>query len=375
MRTVIFCLLLVGLSPLGQAQEGSRPASMPTSNPYSRGWDMPQLTKPELLQEAPPEEAQPPARNRLVRASLFTGIVGGLLVEGSWVIGATMSPQSTDIDDPNPQTPTGAIFAGGIIGGTGKTLLSSSLVMLTIARYQKTKKVRTLYAATGLVAVHTVSRLMLSAAYGFSSFGPQADFHPAKAYGFSNLIGFTSSLAVDLALLGGSIQQTLKQRKPSRELAQEPPPMKVIAPIKSLDMSGEFVIRFHDRRVGSAPKNETLLIHSDGSIELRERSEVVSNPGAEVVKNPGKITKATLSESELASIRFAFSSEAFFGLEDSYRGEMEDVPSMTFSVQTPTQKKSISVSGVLFQDLPPALQTAVVYTQKIAQDRLQEANR
>jgi hypothetical protein len=153
-------------------------------------------------------------------------------------------------------------------------------------------------------------------------------------------------------------------------------PAAVIAPVKSIDMSGEFVIRFDDRQVLPDPTDDSLIIRSDGSIELQERIEIVSKRGKpEVVEHaaPGKITKAMLSESELASIRFAFSSEEFFMVENSYRGKMYDVPSLIYSVQTPTQKKSVSVSGMLLDDLPPALLTAVVYTQKVAGERLLEA--
>jgi hypothetical protein len=152
----------------------------------------------------------------------------------------------------------------------------------------------------------------------------------------------------------------------------------VVAPVKRLDMSGEFTIRFDDRQVLPDPTDETWIIRSDGSIEFQERIEIVSKRGvASVVehKAPGKITRAMLSESELASIRFAFSSEDFFMVEDSYRGKMHDVPSLTFSIETPTQKKRISMSGMLFGDLPLALQNAVIYSKKVARDRLMQAKK
>jgi hypothetical protein len=136
--------------------------------------------------------------------------------------------------------------------------------------------------------------------------------------------------------------------------------------IDSLDLRGEFEIVMHDKEVLRDPFDLTIIVRSDGTVESRDKIERKKNNVFRELPGDGKVLKGNLSPADLDSIRTTFESPSFYALKSSYRGDHYDIPSYTLSVKTPTQKKSISTSGMLRSELPPELRQALSRIQSLA---------
>lgn len=195
---LLFCLVPLFV----EAQPTSLPASASTSSQST-----PALSLPPAVEED----------TRLFRPGVPLYLATGAFVGGwaaGWKVALNLSEDFELGVVPDPVVLQNATLAASL----GRVSMNAAFFSLCLARYQQTKKLRTLYAATGLTALRAAGRTFFLFASAAGGLDEEVENPGRDLVVNSGIVGAWTAFAVGSYFLTWATIKTIKYKKADRPL-------------------------------------------------------------------------------------------------------------------------------------------------------------